>query len=45
VTEDDIRGIQSFMTGTEMVPEMLVYMLLKHLNWLLAQESFTLVHF
>jgi len=44
VTEDDIRGIQSLKTGTGMVPETLVYMLLKHLKWLLAQESFTHVH-
>lgn len=44
VTQDDIRGIHSLMMGTEMVPETLVYMLLKHLKWLLAQESFTHVH-
>jgi len=29
------------MTGTEAIPEMLVYMLLKHFKWLLVQESFT----
>jgi hypothetical protein len=44
VTEDDIQGIQSLMMGTEMVPETLVYLLLKHLKWLVAQESFTHVH-
>jgi hypothetical protein len=43
--EDDIRGAQSLMMGTTMVPETLVYMLLKHLKWLLAQESFTHVYF
>jgi len=44
VTEDEIRGTQSLMTGTEMVPETLVYLLLKHLKWLVAQESFTHVY-
>lgn len=44
MTEDEIRGTQSLMTGTEMVPETLVYLLLKHLKWLVAQESFTHVY-
>jgi hypothetical protein len=28
VTDDDVRGIQTLMTGTEMVPETLIYTLL-----------------